>query len=108
MQNSVPLSPLAHPKNGHSFAERQLQDLQDIHGRTPLHVAASSGATHTTVSIVHRQPSAAAAVDVHGDTPLDNAVNAGDDAAVAILRRAGAPRGSDEGMCATHERFWRG
>jgi ankyrin repeat protein len=76
--------------------------MQDAYGRTPLHIAASTGSLRCVDSIVQCQPSTVHAIDVWGNTPLDNAIRKDDTAAIAVLKRTGGLPGSHPDMQAKH------
>jgi ankyrin repeat protein len=76
--------------------------MQDAYGRTPLHVSATTGSLRYVDSIVQCQPSTVHAVDLWGNTPLDNAIQKDDTAAIAVLKRNGGLPGSHPDMQAKH------
>jgi len=69
--------------------------LQDAYGRTPLHIAVTSGAFRTADALLQRQPELARSVDIFGQTPLDNAVTKGYEIGAALLKRVGGMHGHD-------------
>jgi hypothetical protein len=75
------------------------QALQDPYGRTPLHVAASSGSVRTCDGIVRATTTGINMVDVFGTTALDNGRNNTQEPAVysLILSKGGLP--GDDPRC---------
>ena len=84
---------------------RTSRALQDRYGSTPLHVAARHGALRIVDAIATAQPGALAAIDVRGNTPLDNALAAGKSAAAAAITALGGLPGSHESLQAEQERI---
>jgi hypothetical protein len=78
--------------------------LQDVYGRTPLHVAASCGAVRTCDGIVSASTSGINMVDMFGQTALDAANNNKKQPAVKslILTNGGLP-GNDPSIRKEHE-----
>lgn len=81
--------------------------MQDPYGRTPLHVAATVGSLRTVDSIVSHEPNSANVIDIFGCTPLDNAIQKGNQAVVAVLESAGALCGDNAAMRQAHRKIIR-